>query len=144
MLSRFYTALGFGSSHVYCFPLERAEEFRKRFEVGGYTLYAVAIPPSRTTRELGQMFELEMQALIPPDAPSPTAHPGRRGRCQSGSPLAMLNQLAAFRLERKGFTFSKAREQLVEDCPYVSQKGWKKGVSAARARIENMVSASFF
>jgi hypothetical protein len=147
VFSRFYTALGFGSSHVYCFPLQRAEEFRPRFQLEGYTLYCIAIPWTRTNRELAKMFERELHALRPAVMPPPQAHSGRRGRCLSDSPLDMLNQLAAFRLGRKGVTFSEANKLApigVSIRSYQSSEGWNKAVRVAKRRIEKTLEEPFF
>jgi hypothetical protein len=147
LFSRFYTALGFGSSHVYCFPLELAQQFRSRAELEGYALYCIAIPWTRTNPELAKMFERGLQALRPAAVPPPTAHPGRRGRCLSGSPLDMLNQLAAFRLGRKGVTFSEAMKFApigVSIRSYQSSEGWDKAARAAKRRIEKMLEEPFF
>jgi hypothetical protein len=59
----------------------------------------------------------------------------------------MLNQLAAFRLGRKGVTFSEAKKFApigVSIRFYQSSEGWNKAVRAAKRRIEKMLKEPFF
>ena len=139
LFSYFYTALGFDSSHVYCFPLQRAEEFRHRFELEGYTLYCIAIPWTRTNPELAKMFEQELQSLRPASLPPLTVHPGRRGRCLDSGATDKLNQLIAFRLRRAGLSFDQARSRSGSLMVYTSERGWNKAAAAAEDRIKHML-----
>lgn len=143
--SRFYTARGFGSASVYCFPLARAEQFRPRFEREGYALYGVAIPWKRTDRELAKMFEQELRTLRPERVPEPAAHPGRRGRSPTESPLDLLNQLAVLRLQRQGVRFQIGLTGVgTKGNSYASRRAWTNAVRAAQERIDNMLKKPFF
>ena len=104
--------------------------------------YGLIIPWSHTDAELTKQFREWLRQLRPADCPEPK-RAGRSSRSSAVSPIDMLHQLAAFRLEREGFTFLTASE-LEARKPYLSQKGWKRGVRAARDRIEKMAKVPFF
>jgi hypothetical protein len=120
-----------GLREIDCFELEIR---------GSRTLHAIDIPWAFTNDELMAFF----QKLIPKIRPSRFPEPkkaGRRGRTSGSGAIDMLNQLGAFRITRAGvddLAFVRKRT------PYVSDKGWKKAVSAARERIDNLTKRPFF
>jgi hypothetical protein len=105
------------------------------------TFYGVAIPWSYTDAELAKEFRAMLKYLRPSNRPEPK-RAGRAGRSSHVSPVDMLHRLAAFRLERLGFTFSD--KTIEHRPPYYSQEGWNKAVKEAKLRIENMAKLPFF
>jgi hypothetical protein len=104
------------------------------------TLHAISIPWTFTNDELIGFFRELIPRLRPPASPEPKKA-GRRGRTSGSGAVDMLNQLGAFRITRAGvdsYAFVRKRT------PYVSDKGWRKAVSAAKERIDNMTKRPFF
>ncbi len=109
-----------------------------------YVLYGVGIDWSYTDRKLAGWFENQLKRLRPPDSPEPR-RPGRHGLSSDLAPIEMLNQLAAFRLNRIGLKASQAKEIFGSIDIYQSgRSGWLKAIKAARYRIDRMTKVRFF
>jgi len=118
-------------------------------DFGNYSsppFYLVKIDWTYSNDTLAQGFKARLRPLRPTDQPEPK-RPGRRGRT-SLAPIDMLNQLAAFKLNRAGFTVSDANEALQglgSRVLYQSGSGgWHNAITAAKDRIDRMLTVPFF
>ena len=105
----------------------------------GSTMHAISIPWSYTNDELAEFFRELIPRIRPREFPEPKKA-GRRGRSSGSGAVDMLNQLAAFRLNRAGVDFNCGRKLT----PCASGKGWTKAARAAEERISNMAKRPFF
>jgi len=105
----------------------------------GRTLHAISIPWKYTNAELTQSFNRLIGKIRPAQFPEPK-RAGRKGRSSGSGAIDMLHQLAAFRLNRAGFSFDRAGQFT----PYVSKRGWAKAIIAAEERIKHMTRCPFF
>lgn len=105
----------------------------------GSTLHPISIPWSYTNEELATMFKALLPRLRPRELPEPKKA-GRSGRALGTGCVDMLNQLAAFRLNREGFDFDCASKLTI----YTSAKGWRKGLLTAERRINQITELPLF
>ncbi|HWX15572.1 MAG TPA: hypothetical protein VNY07_03200 [Chthoniobacterales bacterium] len=112
-----------------------------------WSYYGVAIDWNYTNRKLAQWFEEQLNELRPADRPEPKK-PGRHGISSDAGPMDMLNQLAAFRLDRAGLGVEQARERVQIFGSAMRYKpgsaGWGKAIRAAKNRIDRMLKEPFF
>ncbi len=143
-----HTSTDFGTTAVGFLPIEQFVPFalwlRRQKIVANWTIHGAKIEWDYTDAELSDMFRAQLKDLRPVELPEPK-RAGRAGRLTAISPVDSLNQLAALRLEREGFTFfNAATREVVSRTPYTSVKGWKLGIRSAQVRINNMASVPFF
>ncbi len=114
-------------------------EFYEDLSRGSKTLHAILIDWNYTNEELAAFIRELIPRIRPSGAPEPKKA-GRRGRRSGTGAVDMLNQLAAFRLNRAGIDFADSGKRTL----YVSRMGWAKAVRSAQERINNMTKRPFF
>jgi len=103
--------------------------------------YLVSIPWDQTDGELAKMFRSWLKTLRPESQREPRRS-GRRGRAAT-SPVDLLHQLSAYRINRLGRNYDEARRLALPHI-YVSKKGWNKAIESAKARIDTIGRVPFF
>ncbi len=113
-----------------------AEFYERPLE--GATLHPVYIHWNFTNEELTTMFRKLLLKLRPPIFPEPKKA-GRKGRSIGSGSVDMLNQLAAFRLNRAGINRYAANK-----AHYSTSEGWNKAIGMAKKRIDDMTERPLF
>ena len=144
--ARFRALTQFGTSAIGCLPIEEfvplASQIVGKPMPQDRTIHGLLIDWDHTDVELSGMFREVLKQLRPKESPEPV-RAGRGGRLSGVSPIDALNQLAALRLDREGFTLSSGAK-VISRIPYMSNKGWKLGIRLARERIQSMDKVPFF
>ncbi len=102
-------------------------------------LRPIVINWTYTNDELASSFRQLVEKWRPKQFPEPRKA-GRSGRSTGAGTLDKLKHLAAFRLDRAGFSFDDASPLKL----YLSEKGWSKGIHMAKTRIAKIATRTLF
>jgi hypothetical protein len=107
----------------------------------GRSIHPISIPWKYTNAELIEMLGRIVKRLRPKEFPEPP-RAGRKGRGKSLGGLERLQQLAAYRLSKRGISFDDPKWKNYH--VYQSKPGYENAARSAAVRINTITEIPFF